>query len=120
MRLGGAWGRAGVQAIMGSPDRRAGRRQLGRTRSRAGDDVRQPLSRIGSAPRSRAPRRSLLLAGTFLSGLGFAGTAAAQDATWVGNGTPTASWNTAANWNPANVPLDIATFNVSPSTTVTS
>src|SRR5713101_1847264 len=45
----------------------------------------------------------------------------AQDATWVGNGTATGSWNTNANWNPnpPGQPSGIATFNVSPTTTVT-
>src|SRR5438067_2291633 len=45
-------------------------------------------------------------------------TAQAQDATWIGNGGATGSWNSAANWNPG-VPLDIASFNANTTTTVT-
>ena len=45
-------------------------------------------------------------------------TAQAQDATWIGNGGATGSWNSAANWNPG-VPLDVASFNANTTTTVT-
>jgi len=65
--------------------------------------------------RGRAATVAALLASTALA----AWPAAAQDASWVGNGTPTGSWNTAANWNPTTVPLDTAFFNVSPTTTAT-
>jgi autotransporter-associated beta strand protein len=68
--------------------------------------------------RARSRRGAILLAGTFLAGLGLAGPTAAQDAAWIGNGTPTGSWNNAANWNPG-IPLDTATFNANPTTTVT-
>ena len=48
------------------------------------------------------------------------GTAAAhaQNATWVGDGSPAADWNTNTNWTPTTVPSGAATFDGTGSATI--
>src|ERR1043165_4122296 len=76
--------------------------------------------------RAGAKRRGILWprlaafcsAGAFtliLSQTGFA-----ADATWVGNGTASGSFNTNSNWTPATTPTGIATFGTSPTTTIST
>ncbi|HEX8665041.1 MAG TPA: autotransporter-associated beta strand repeat-containing protein, partial [Beijerinckiaceae bacterium] len=68
---------------------------------------------------ARSPLRAWLRSSTLLAGgaLAFAGSARAQDATWLLN-PPSGNWNTPANWTPATVPTGTATFGASSRTAI--
>src|SRR5262245_27047079 len=58
-------------------------------------------------------RAALMLAGVCLG----AGAAHAQDASWIGSGSPPADWNIGTNWSTGIVPTGTATFTSSGLTT---
>ncbi|HEX8164976.1 MAG TPA: autotransporter domain-containing protein [Beijerinckiaceae bacterium] len=68
---------------------------------------------------ARSPLRAWLRSSTLLAGgaLAFAGSAQAQDATWLPN-PPSGNWNSAVNWSPATVPTGTATFATSSRTDI--